>query len=604
MLRHHSALTTRLNKAQSASSLFHRFYSTNNNKNNNNKFDVVFVGGGHNGLVCANYLLRENPNLKVGIFEKRYKVGGAAISENHLLPEFTYSRASYLCALLRPQIIEDFKLMERIEFLPRNPSSFTPLSDHSDFLMLGSDSNFNKQQIAKFSARDAEKFEEYEAYLSKFAVFLEHLLDQAPIDMKKIGDLASKSGSLMSLLANAVKWSKTEDGHNAKILARALIKELGVQNAPEFFKLMTSPASKILNEWFESDILKATLSTDSVIGEFCSPHTPGSAYVLMHHVMGDIGYGRGVWAYVRGGMGSISQALKDIALENGANIECDSTVTEILTTSDGGKVTGIRLADGRIIESNIVVSNLNAYTTFVDLLKNKNESSEQYSAEAKKIDFNSATFKINLAVDRLPNFKVMGRNIPSGEPVEPGPEHRGTIHFEDNMDIIDQSYLEAKMHGRPSSRPLIEMTIPSALDNTISPPGKHVVQLFVQYAPYQLSNGESWADVANKKKFADSVYRVIEHYAPGFTESIIPGSEDLLSPLDLEEIFSLKGGNIFHGSIRLDQLYFNRPVAGYTQYDSPISGLYLCGASCHPGGGVMGAPGRNASQVINKHLKQ
>lgn len=557
----------------------------------------MIVGAGHNGLVCANYLLKENPKLNVGIFEKRYKVGGAAVSENHKLPEFTYSRASYLCSLLRPQIIEDFGLRERIEFLPRNPSSFTPKGDNSDYLMLGNDPHFNRQQIAKFSTRDAENFEEYEKYLNYFGICMEQIMDLVPIDLPGLSMMLAKSP--IQGLKNLLLWRNYKSGRDAMKLARILIHDLGIENVPDFFKLLTSPASKILNEWFESDILKATLATDSVIGEFCSPNTPGSAYVLLHHVMGDIGFGRGIWAYVRGGMGSITQALKDVAVENGAYVECDNAVTEILTESGGTKVSGVKLADGRVIQSNIVVSNATAYTTFVDLLK-QHTHIEQFVHDVKNIDYTSATFKINLAVNKLPNFKVMNRQIAPGEQLKPGPEHFGTIHFEDSIDAIEQSYLEAKMYGRPSSRPLIEMTIPSAIDNTLAPPNKHVVQLFVQYAPYHLKNGKSWADEETKNEFAASVYKVIEHYAPGFTNSIIPGSEDLLSPLDLEQIFSLKGGNIFHGSIRLDQLYFMRPVIGWSQYRTPVDGLFLCGSSCHPGGGVMGAPGRNAAYVISE----
>jgi phytoene dehydrogenase-like protein len=568
----------------------------------NNKYDVVVIGGGHNGLVAANYLLRHNPKLKVAIFEKRYKVGGAAVSENCMLQDFTYSRASYLCALLRPQIIDDFKLRDRVTFLPRNPSSFTPMSDNSDYLLLGSDAEFNRQQISKFSTRDAKRYEEYDAYLSKFAIFLEQLLDQVPIDVNALEGIVT-GGSVFERLYNLRQWMKSSDGHNAKQLATGLM-DMGIHNIPEFFRLMTSPASKILDEWFESDILKATLSTDSVIGEYVAPSTPGSAYVLLHHVMGDVGFGRGIWAYVKGGMGSITQALKDIALEQGAYIECNSTVTEILTESGGTRVTGVKLEDGREIKADIVVSNCNAYTTFVDLLKDRTVQSEELATSVKNLDFSSATFKINLAVDKLPNFKVMNRQVTPESPLQPGPEHRGTIHFEDNMEQIEKSYLESKLYGKPSERPLIEMTIPSALDDSIAPPGKHVVQMFVQYAPYELKNGDSWTQEETKRKFAESVYKVVEHYAPGFRDSIIPGSEDLLSPYDLEQIFSLRGGNIFHGSIKLGQLYFMRPAIGNSQYKTPVKGLFLCGSSAHPGGGVMGAPGRNAASVIIDTMKK
>ena len=302
--------------------------------------------------------------------------------------------------------------------------------------------------------------------------------------------------------------------------------------------------------------------------------------------MGDAGPG-GIWCYVKGGMGSVSNSIAKCAKDNNVDIECNKTVKSIIV--ENNKTKGVVLSDGTKIYSNNVISNCNPYTTYLEFL-NKNELPKDFIKEVESIDFSSATFKINLAVDSLPNFSC----IPTKNN-EPGPQHRGTIHFIENMEQIEKGYRDA-LQKKPSKYPIIEMTIPSSLDKTISPEGKHVVQLFTQYAPYELENGKSWDDEGRKEEYAKSCYDIIEKYCPGFKKSII--GEDLLSPLDLERIFGLKGGNISHGSMRLDQLFWYRPIKGYSRYSSPIDGLFICGAGSHPGGGVMGAPGRNCAKII------
>lgn len=319
-----------------------------------------------------------------------------------------------------------------------------------------------------------------------------------------------------------------------------------------------------------------------------APSISGSSYVLLHHVMGD-GESKGTWAYVRGGMGAISEAIAKSAREHGVDIELNCSVKDIIVDNNVAK--GVRLEDGTELFGNTIISNCVTHTTFTKFIDPK-ILPKDFVEEVESIDYTSATFKINVAVNQLPNFKC----IPTIDN-QPGPQHRGTVHFVETLEQIEEAYMEAKLK-RPSKRPVIEMTIPSALDNTLAPPGQHVVQLFTQYAPYELEEGKSWDDKGRREEYAESVFNVIEEYCPGFKKSII--GTDLLSPLDLERVFGLKGGNIFGGSIRLDQLYWARPVKGYSRHETPIKNLFLSGCSTHPGGGVLGAPGRNCANVILK----
>jgi phytoene dehydrogenase-like protein len=476
-----------------------------------------------------------------------------------------------LCSLLRNEIIEQLELKTKygLELIPRDPSSFTPMLD-GKYLMLGYDHEFNKKEIAKFSERDSENYGKYEKYLSKIVKAIDPILDISPLETKQ--SLMSQSDTL-------------------KVLFQSAYQQLGLKNVPELIEILTSPATKILGRWFESEPLLSTLGTDAIIGAMISPSETGSSYVLLHHVMGDAGPG-GIWCYVKGGMGAISDSIAQCAKDRGVEIQCNQSVKSIIV--EDKKAKGVLLSDGTKIYSDKVISNCNAYTTYLEFM-DKNVLPKEFVKDIEAIDFTSATFKINLAVDSLPNFKC----IPTVNN-EPGPQHRGTIHFIENMEQIEQGYRDA-VQKKPSKYPIIEMTIPSALDKTIAPEGKHVVQLFTQYAPYELEEGKSWDDPGRKEEYANSCYDVIEQYCPGFKKSII--GEDLLSPLDLERIFSLKGGNIFHGSMRLDQLFWYRPAPGYSRYSSPIEGLFICGSGSHPGGGVMGAPGRNCARVILKNKK-
>eukprot|EP00761_Pharyngomonas_kirbyi_P001494 gb/GECH01001498.1/.p1 GENE.gb/GECH01001498.1/~~gb/GECH01001498.1/.p1 ORF type:complete len:618 (+),score=130.80 gb/GECH01001498.1/:1-1854(+) len=534
-------------------------------------YDAVIIGGGHNGLVSAAYLAKAGKN--VAVLERRHVVGGAAVTEE-IVPGFKFSRASYLCSLFRRSIVEDLDLEQHgFELIPRDPASFTPLLD-GRYLMMGAQEDFNVKQISKFSSRDAEAFPQYEAYLTRLAEAVEPMLDQSPLDSSSIHSLSDVWNQVGTLIRNAQRFIKSPE------------------LLPQIYQVMTAPASKIINKWFESEPLKATLATDAVIGAMAAPSTPGSGYVLFHHVMGDTGGARGVWAYVKGGMGALSESIASAAESHGAKIATSASVSHV-RINDQGSANGVVLEDGTEIQAKSVLSNADPHTTFTKLVAQEHLP-EQFVREVDNIDFSSPVVKINVALDSLPNFTAR----PNPSDGSPGPQHRGTIHFLEHSHDIEEAYRDCLL-GDPSARPVIEMTIPSAVDPTLAPPGKHVAQLFVQYVPYHLKEG-SWNDTWRRDMFADRVFDVIEDYAPGFKQSVI--ERDVLTPIDLERVFGLHQGNIFHGSMGLDQLYFMRPVKGYSRYASPVPGLYLCGAGAHPGGGVSGAPGRNAANVVLKNL--
>lgn len=531
-------------------------------------FDAIVIGAGHNGLVAAAYLARAG--LRVAVLERRDIVGGAAVTEV-LVPGFRFSRAAYVQSLFRPRIIQDLALASHgFEMIPRSPSSFTPLLD-GRHLFLGPDSAQNQREVAKFSARDAQALPHYEALMEKTARFLEPLLDRPPPDLDSPGFLA--------------RFASFRHLAGLGLSALSLGKDI-----PRVLEILTAPAKSILERWFESEPLRGTLATDAIIGAMGSPSTPGSAYVLLHHVMGETNGVRGVWGYVRGGMGSLSRAIARAAEAAGARILTERPVTRILV--EGGRAAGVVLANGSEVRAPLVLSNADPKVTFLDLLP-ASSLPEEFHSRISTLDFSSGVTKINAALDRLPSFTALPGSAA-------GPQHRGTVHIVSTMDEIEKAYLDAAA-GRSSARPVIEMTLPSSLDSTLAPAGKHVVSLFVQYTPYRLAEGK-WDDAGRKDAFADLVFRVIEEYAPGFTSSVI--ARDVLSPLDLERIYGLTGGNIFHGAMGLDQLFWLRPAAGYARYRTPIPGLYLAGAGAHPGGGVLGAAGRNAALAALADLRK
>lgn len=519
-------------------------------------YDVILIGAGHNGLVAAAYLGRAG--LRVLVLERRELVGGACVTEE-LWPGYRVSTASYVNSLLRPEIIRDLELKRHgFELLPRNPSSFTPFPD-GRWLLLGPDPALNHREIAKFSARDAAAYPKYEAMLLRVAEFIEPTLLQPPPD--------PWSGRPRDL------WAL------AKLGWRFL--RLGT-DGPAALGVLTGAASNVLDQWFESEALKVTLATDAIIGAMTSPSIPGSAYVLFHHVMGECDGHRGVWGYVRGGMGGITQALAASARQHGVEIRTASPVARILVRS--GAVRGVVLADGSELSATRVVSNADAFVTFAKLMSPDDLPSDFLDA-VRRIDYTSPSLKINLALSELPDFRC----LPGASA---GLHHRGTIHISPSLEYVERAFDDAK-YGRPSQSPVLEVTIPSVVDPSIVPPGKHLMSMFVQYAPTQLRDA-NWHDI--KESFADRCLDVLSEYAPNIRRAV--EHRQVLSPLDIEHQFGLTGGNIFQGAMTLNQLFFMRPVPGYVRYRSPVRGLYLCGAATHPGGGVMGACGYNAFREI------
>lgn len=518
-------------------------------------------------------------NVDTLILERRHIIGGASVTEE-IIPGFKFSRASYLAGLLRPQIIKDLQLEKYgFEYILRDPSSFTPtkLDDkeyNGKYLLLGSNTKQNWKSIAQFSKNDADSFEKYEEFLGKVREILQPILDNAPFDLTE-GKLYEKIKTLKSLIEFGLVTFKNRD---------VLI---------PFYELLTGPAEQILNRWFESDILKTTLATDAVIGALISTKQNGSAYVLLHHVMGESAGVKGIWSYVRGGMGSISNAIASSAKNYGAEICCNAKVKRII--HDNQKVTGVEMDDGTIIHADVIVSATSPHHTFLELISDKSLPKD-FTKHLETADLNCAAMKINCAIDKLPNFTC----FPSPIDGTPGPMHKGTIHFVSHMKEIENAYQEASQ-GKTATRPILEMTIPSSLDNTLSPSGKHVAQIFVQYAPYELDSAHgSWEDLKFKENFVKRCFGIVDEYAPGFSKSVI--GYDALSPLDLERIFGLPKGNFHHLSLGIHQLAYNRPVPGFSSYRSPLRNLYHCSGGSHPGGGVMGAPGRNGAYAILSDL--
>jgi phytoene dehydrogenase-like protein len=530
-----------------------------------NTYDAIIIGGGHNGLVTACYLARAK--WKVLVLERRYIVGGACVTEERTFPGFKVSTAAYVNSLFRPEIVRDLSLKSYgFELLERDPASFSPFLD-GRYLMLGGSPEMNVREISKFSDADARNYPRYEEMLMRVASVIEPTLVKRPPNIV--------SPSLTDLLQLAAL------GLDAKKLGSAM---------GEAVEVLTGAARPILERWFESEQLKATLATDAIIGAFAAPSMPGTAYVLFHHVMGETNGKRGVWAYVKGGMGGLTQALARAATDLGVDIRTDAEVAHILTNC--GSVSGVALANGEEFYARTIASNADCNVTFNKLLNGARELlPDGFMDAVNRISYDSASAKINVALERLPSFTALPGH-------DPGPQHRGTVHLCPDQDFIERAYDDAK-YGRPSRDPVVECTMPSSLDPSVAPAGKHLMSMFVQYAPYELRDGV-W-DAASKGAFADRCFDIVEQYAPGFKDSVI--DRQILMPKDLEETFALTGGNIFQGAMNLDKLFMFRPVPGYAGYKMPIDGLYLCGSAAHPGGGVMGAPGWNAAREILRNRK-
>jgi phytoene dehydrogenase-like protein len=527
-----------------------------------NSYDVVFIGAGHNALVCAAYLARAGK--RVCVLERRELIGGACVSEE-LWPGYKVSTAAYVNSLLRPEIIKELELHKfGFELLPRSPSSFSPFPDGRS-LMMGPDKEMTHREVSKFSRKDADALPRYEAMLERCADLIEPTLMQTPpspwnmrpADMVHLGKMAWK------------------------------FKKMGPEGAAAI-EILTGAARPILDRWFESENLKVTLATDAVIGAMAAPSMPGTAYVLFHHVMGECNGVRGVWGYVRGGMGGISNAIAGAAKSKGAEIRVNAEVAKVLVKD--GRAVGVVLQDGTEIRANKVASGADANVTFLKLCDEKDLPAD-FVAGVKGLDYSSASLKINVALSELPNFT----SVPGAQA---GPQHRGTIHISPDMDYIERAYDDAK-YGKPAENPILECTIPSVIDQTVAPAGQHLMSMFIQYFPYDIKGADTpEAYNAAKEKFADRCFDILNEYAPNFRNSVI--DRQVLSPRDIEARFGLTGGNIMQGTMSLSSLAFMRPLPGWAQYRTPIKNLYLCGAATHPGGGVMGACGYNAAREMLK----
>ncbi|HEY9180907.1 MAG TPA: NAD(P)/FAD-dependent oxidoreductase, partial [Candidatus Baltobacteraceae bacterium] len=448
-----------------------------------NTYDAIIIGGGHNGLVAACYLAKHK--RKVLVLERRYIVGGACVTEERTFPGFKVSTAAYVNSLFRPEIVRDLRLRDYgFELIERDPASFSPFLD-GRYLMLGGSHEQNISEISKFSIKDAENYSKYEDMLMRVASVIEPTLVQTPPNVVKPG-----IADFLQLAALGKSAHKLGSG-----IAEAL-------------EVLTGAARPILDRWFESEELKATLATDAIIGAFAAPSMPGTAYVLFHHVMGETNGKRGVWAYVKGGMGGLTQALAKAATDLGVEIRTDAEVRKILTKN--GAVTGVALTSGDEFRAKMVASNADCNVTFNRLLERSDVPDAFYQA-INRISYESASAKINVALERLPSFTALPGH-------EPGPQHHGTLHLCPDQDFIERAYDDAK-YGHPSRNPVVECTIPSSVDPTVAPPGKHVMSMFVQYAPYEIKNGH-W-DEHTKNDFADRCFDIVEQYAPGFKDSVI-----------------------------------------------------------------------------------
>lgn len=520
--------------------------------------DALLIGGGHNGLVCAWYLARAG--WKVVIAERRAIVGGAAVTEE-FVPGFRNSTASYTVSLLQPKIIADMGLKGHgLRFLQRPLSNFLPLDD-SRFLKMGGTLAATQAEVAKFSARDAETLPAYFAALEEVADVLRALALQTP---------PNAGGGLLSLLAAATQgWA-----------LRTLSLE-AQRNVVEFF---TKSARDFLDGWFESDELKAAFGFDAVVGNYASPDTPGSAYVLLHHVFGEVDGVKGAWGHAVGGMGAITQAMRKACEAAGVTILTQAPVARVLV--DGGRAVGVGLEDGRELFARHIVANVGPKLLYGRLVDQADLPSD-FARRMKGYRVGSGTFRMNVALSALPRFTCLP---------EPGPHLASGIVIAPSLDYMDRAFTEARVHGW-SRQPIVEMLIPSTLDDSLAPPGAHVASLFCQQFAPTLPDGRAWSDARDIA--ADLVIDTVDALAPGFRQSVI--GRLALSPADLEDRFGLAGGDIFHGAMGLDQLWAARPVVGHAAYAGPIANLWMCGAGTHPGGGVTGAPGHNCARELLKH---
>jgi len=525
------------------------------------KYDSVIIGGGHNGLVAAAYLARSA--RKVLVLERRELVGGCAVTEE-IWPGYRVSTAAYLTSLLQERIVQELELARYgYQVDAKDPAFFSAFPDGRHFFMW-QDRAKTLAEIAKFSRHDADVYPAYEEQLERLSQVVEGLLLTTP------PAFPLRAIDLVDYLRLAGKMRK-----------------LGPRDLVALVKIFTQSAAEFLDEWFQSEEVKVTLATDGVIGANGGPRSPGTAYILLHHCMGGVGGHRGLWGFVRGGMGAVPEAIAASARAKGVEIRVNAPVAKVLVRD--GRARGVVLESGEEIAAATVASNLDPKLTFLRLLDPKDLDAEFVRA-IRNFRIEGTSCKINLALNGLPEFTA----YPGGAPSGPGPHHKATMHICPSIDYVERAWDDAK-YGRASQRPLLELTIPTMYDASLAPPGKHIMGIFLQYAPYTLREG-TWDEL--REPFGDRVISLIEEYAPNIRQ--IVEHRQVLSPLDLERRFGITGGNIFHGEMSLDQMFAMRPVAGWARYRTPVAGLYLCGSGAHPGGGVMGAPGFNCAREMLK----
>lgn len=534
------------------------------------RYDAVVIGGGHNGLISAAYLARAG--MKTVVLEKRHVLGGAAVTEE-LFPGFRFSVFSYVVSLLRPEIIRELDLPRHgLDILPLD-GTFTPLHEGEgrpapigpdgekigtgDYLWRVNDHGRTVRELRRWSKLDADAYEEYGQLMVDMARFIKPILSIVPPD-----PASNDPRPLLPLAGLARSFQRLTERQQAV-----------------FVQLMTMSASDFLDQWFETDPLKATMSASGIIGTYQGVRSPGTAYVLLHHYMGEIDGAFRAWGIPKGGTGGISNAIASAARANGAEIRTEAAVARILTR--GGRATGVALESGEELSADVVLSSVDVRRTFIDLLE-PGTVDDEFTAEVRRFKFRGSSGKVNLALDGLPSFTAL-----PGE----GEHLRGAISLSPSIDAMERAYDDAK-YGHWSRKPYVDIVIPTLVDPSMAPPGKHVMSCFVQYAPYHLADGlGTWDD--NREAFGDVVVDRIAEFAPDIREKIL--FRNVQTPLDIERTTGLTEGNIFQGELSLEQLFFSRPVPGWARFRTPVRDLWLCGSSTHPGGGIMGANGRIAA---------